>query len=64
MGVKISKLQVVEQKNWSGLTTENHLGWLAMKEPEYISKVIDRVYELNYGADNFVSFIEKFPVMY
>ncbi len=61
---KISKLQIVEPKYWSGLTRESHLGWLGMLEPEYVSKVVDRLYEVNYGADNIVSLIEQFPVHY
>ena len=60
----ISKLQIVEPKYWSNLTREAHLGWLGMLEPQYISKQIDRLYEVNYGADNLVSFIEQFPVFY
>lgn len=61
---KISKLQIVEPKYWSGLTRESHLGWLGMLEPEFISKTVDRLYEVNYGADNFVSFADKFPTHY
>jgi hypothetical protein len=62
--MKISKLQVVEPQHWSGLTKEAHLGYLGMLQPELISKVVDRLYEVNYGADNIVSFIDQFPVHY
>jgi len=58
----ISKLQTVKPKYWSDLTRESHLGWLGMLEPQYINKVIDRIYEVNYGSDNIVSFIDQFPV--
>lgn len=61
---RISKLQIVEPKYWSGLTRENHLGWLGMLEPEFINKVADRIYEVTYGADNIVSFMDQFPVHY
>lgn len=61
---KISKLQIVDQKYWSGLTRESHLGWLGMMEPQYISKVMDRIYEINYGTDNIVSFMDQFPTHY
>lgn len=61
---KISKLQIVDQKHWGGLTREAHLGWLGMNDPQYVSKVIDKIYEVNYGTDNIVSFIEQFPVHY
>lgn len=62
--MKISKLQVVEPQHWSGLTKESHLGYLGMLQPELISKTVDRLYEVNYGADNIVSFIDQFPVHY
>ena len=62
--MKISKLQVVEPQHWSGLTKEAHLGYLGMLEPELISKVVDRLYEVNYGADNIVSLLDQFPVHY
>lgn len=58
---KISKLQIVEPKYWSGLTREAHLGWLGLTEPEFINKTIDKLYEVNYGADNIVSFVESLP---
>jgi len=61
---KISKLQVVDPKHWSKLTRESHLGWLGMMDPQYINKSIDRIYEVNYGADNIVSFIDQFPTHY
>ena len=35
-----------------------------MLEPEFISKTVDKLYEVNYGADNFVSFADKFPTHY
>lgn len=61
---KISKLQIVDPKYWSNLTRESHLGWLGMHDPQYISNVINKVYEVNHGADNIVSFINQFPVDY
>lgn len=60
--MKISKLQTVEPQHWSGLTRHSHLGAIGMTQPQYIDKVMDRLYEVNYGADNFVSFINQFPV--
>jgi hypothetical protein len=58
---KISALQIVDPKHWSGLTRESHLGWLGMQEPEIISTVMNRLYELNIGTDNFVAFMNKLP---
>lgn len=64
MAVKIFKTQVTDPKAWSHLTREAHLGWTGQNQPVDIgNKMIDRLYELNYGADNIVSFIEKLPVM-
>lgn len=59
---KISALQIVEPKYWSNLTRETHLGWLGMLEPEVISPVMKRLYELNVGSDNIVALIDKLPV--
>lgn len=62
--MQISRLQIVEPKYWSNLTRESHLGWLGLTEPEMINNWVDRIYEVNYGADNIVSFIDKFPIHY
>lgn len=64
MSNKISALQTVDQKHWSHLTREAHLGWLGMQEPEIISKVMNRLYDVNVGSDNIVSFINKLPTKY
>lgn len=61
---QISPLQIVDQKFWGGLTRESHLGWLGMQEPEVISKVMYRLYDLNVGSDNLVSWINKLPTDY
>lgn len=60
----ISPLQKYEPKEWGGLTTENHLGALFGQEPEMISNVIEKIYSVNLGGDDIVSFLEKFPVHY
>ncbi len=61
---KISALQTLDPKHWSGLTRESHLGWLGMQEPEVISKVLNRLYELNVGSDNIVTLINQLPTEY
>jgi len=61
---KISALQIVDQKHWQGLTRESHLGWLGMQEPETISPVMNRLYELNVGSDNIVAFMNGLPTEY
>jgi len=60
----ISKLQTLDPKDWSGLTTDNHLGALYMQQPELVSEVIEHIYKVNLGGDDVVSFINQFPVMY
>ncbi len=64
MSFKISKLQVMDPQYWGKLTREEHLGWMGLQEPQWISKVIDRIYEVNYGSDNIVSFYDRLPVHY
>lgn len=56
----VSKLQKYEPKDWSGLTTENHLGALFALEPEVVSPVIENIYKVNLG-DDLLSFMEQFP---
>lgn len=59
---RIFKTQVTDPKHWSHMTREQHLGWTGQNQPVDIgNKMIDRLYEYNYGADNIVSFIEKLP---
>lgn len=60
--IQISKLQIVDPKHWNGMTREEHMAWLGGKTHQYIDNRIERVYELNYGSDNFVSFVNRFPV--
>ncbi len=60
----ISPLQKYEPKDWSGLTTENHLGALFAQEPQFISKVIEQIYKVNLGGDDIVSFLDQFPTEY
>jgi hypothetical protein len=62
--MQISKLQITDPKYWSGMTREEHLGYLGMKQPSFISTIIDRLYDINYGADNVVTFMEQFPAKY
>lgn len=60
----ISKLQIVEPKDWAGLTTDNHLGALYMQQPQLVSPVIDTLHRIQQGGDDVVSFINKFTPMY
>jgi len=40
----INTLQVYEQKSWSGLTTDNHLGTVFNEEPTLVSNIMSRVF--------------------
>lgn len=60
----ISKLQTLDPKDWTGLTTDNHLGALYMQQPQLVSEVIEHIYKVNLGGDDVVSFMNQFPVMY
>lgn len=59
--MQISKLQVIDQKYWGGLTTDTHLGALHALEPHLISDVMEEIYKVNTGGDDFISFINQFP---
>ncbi|KKS76822.1 MAG: hypothetical protein UV51_C0015G0007 [Candidatus Woesebacteria bacterium GW2011_GWC1_42_9] len=59
----VNLLQKYEPKDWTGLTTENHLGTLFGLEPILISPLIEDIYRVNYGED-FLSFLDKFPTEY
>lgn len=60
----ISALQKYEPKDWSGLTTENHLGAMYALKPQVVDELIDRIYAVNLGGDDVVSFLKKFPKKY
>lgn len=62
--MNVSKLQIVQPQHFSGLMRHSHLGAIGYTKPQYIDKVMDRLFEVNYGADNIVSFINQFPVHY
>ena len=59
----ISQLQKYEPKDWTGLTTENHLGSLFALEPQLVSNLIENIYKVNLG-DDLISFMNQFPVEY
>lgn len=58
---KISPLQMYEPTNWTGLTTDNHIGSLFGIEPQMASDVLTRIYNVNYGMD-LDSYLNQFPV--
>ena len=60
----VSALQKYEPKDWSGLTTENHLGAMYALKPQVVDELIDRIYAVNLGGDDIVAFLKKFPKKY
>lgn len=58
----ISQLQKFEPTDWSGLTTENHIGSLYGLDPILISSMVDKIYEVNHGTD-IDRFMDQFPVL-
>lgn len=60
----ISKLQITDSKDWSGMTTENHWGALYQQSPILLSNVAEMLYKVNLGGDDIVAFMNKFPKRY
>ena len=58
--MKISQFQLTDAVQWSGLTTENHLGYLGMQNRQLISPIVDNILEENLGLD-FDRFMDNFP---
>jgi hypothetical protein len=58
--MRISPFQLTDNVQWSGLTTENHLGYLGMQNRELISPIVDSIMEQNLGLD-FDRFMDNFP---
>ena len=57
---RISPFQLNDASQWSGLTTENHLGYMGMQNRVLISPLIDQIMEVNLGMD-FDRFMDNFP---
>lgn len=53
----------VEGKDWSGLTTSNHIGAIFGDKPEVLNDFVSRLQYLDLGED-LLSFVEKFPTKY
>lgn len=57
---RISQLQLTDASSWSGLTTENHLGFMHMQNRVLTSPLIDDLLDVNLGLD-FDRFMDNFP---
>jgi len=62
--MKFSPLQVVESKHFGGLLTEENLGWLGINTPTQINEVLEPLYDVMLGADNYVNFINRLNTFY
>lgn len=60
MPQRISPFQLNDATQWSGLTTENHLGYMGMQNRQLIGPLIDQILEVNLGMD-FERFMDNFP---
>lgn len=60
MPQRISPFQLNDASQWSGLTTENHLGYMGMQNRQLIGPLIDQILEVNLGID-FDRFMDNFP---
>ena len=56
-------MQTVDQKDWSGLTTENHLNAIYAREPSLVNDMIELAFKVNLGND-IVGYMDRFPTMY
>lgn len=51
MAQRVSPFQLTDPIKWSGMTTENHLGWMGMNDPILTSPLINALEDANYGMD-------------
>ena len=58
----INQLQKFSPKDWSGLTTKNHIGAMYGEQPIMVSELISNIYDVNLGLD-FDRFMEQFETM-
>lgn len=63
MAQRISPLQMYEAKDWAGLTTKNHLASIYQVEPQFASKLVNRIFQVNNQID-LDTYLNKFQPMY
>lgn len=62
MSQLINALQKFSPKDWSGLTTVNHIGAMYGENPIMVSDFISKIYDVNLGLD-LDRFMDQFPSM-
>lgn len=60
MATSISALQLTQAKSWSGMTKENHLGYLMGRDRILFTEFVDEIMAINY-ADEYKKFLGQFP---
>ena len=60
---RIAPFQLYEAKTWNGLTHENHIDNAYGREPQYLSKVIQHLIDVNVGM-SFVRWMDQFGTEY
>ena len=63
MAVKVFQTQVSDPKEWAGLTTRAHLGWLGMEHPQFLTDAIDAIYKYGVSGEDFVAYAKRFPAI-
>ena len=61
--MKINDFVEYLPSDWTGLTTANHIGQIYGLEPQYATKLISRLLEVNFG-DDLESFLNQFGSLY
>ena len=61
--MKISDFVEYLPNDWTGLTTANHIGQIYGLEPQYATKLVSRLLEVNFEAD-LESFLDQFESLY
>lgn len=62
MSQVINELQKFSPRDWSGLTTKNHIGAMYGEQPIIVSQLISKIYDVNLGLD-LDRFMDQFPAM-
>ncbi len=57
----LGKFQMTEAKNWTGLTTNNHLGLMFGEQPQLLTKVMNRILAAS-GVNNLETVLSRYPV--
>ena len=61
--MKISDFVEYLPTDWTGLTTANHIGQIYGLEPQFATKLVSRLLEVNFG-DDLESLLDQFGALY